>query len=103
MRTQRFSKQATREAQEVADAVKQLTSELNTVPFFKDGAMREMLAVSCPAAGDVVLTHGAGRVLRHWLVTSASGAPAALIFKSATREALTLTSSAASTVDLVLW
>lgn len=97
----RLPRQATRETQELANAHKQLTRQINTHPFFQNGEPRVLEAQALPGAGNIVLRHGLGRVAKRWLVLHSDGTPA-LTFVSADANTLTLASTSACTADIMV-
>ena len=61
---------------------------------------RAVLAVACPASGDVRVTHGLGRQPQAWWVTDVVGGDASLRRVSWDATVLVLHSSSACVVDL---
>lgn len=97
---QKPPKQATREAQAVADGLEKLQRQTGDHPLLR-GDARELTLVSL-AAGSNVIQHGLGKVPRIWLVTRAEVGAASVYETARDSRSLTLTAAAPCTIDIVI-
>lgn len=96
----RNPKQPTREAQELANSHRRLTTQVQSHPLFAKGEPREMENVDFPAGTNVVLRHGLGRICKRWIIVHVDSGTPDITFVSADSNTTTLVSSTACAVDL---